>query len=155
MDLMNSTTHEHQRQHILKRWIVLLLGVSTLAALTLNFSYSPAELKPLQSAVQIDSLIQLQLEQFNITDEQVRLQTVQIDSVTQRKVYMVEVPPGFSKTRWHYKLDQEVRPYQLTTPAKVIFPERNLRIHLYNGLNVIRTIHLRENDELLLYSEEM
>jgi len=152
---MNSSVSDHQRQHILKRWIVVLLAVSTLAALTLNFSYSPSELKQLHRADQIDSLIQFQLEQFDITDEQVRMQTISIDSVTQRKIYTVEVPPGFSKTRWHYELDREMRPYRLATPAKVIFPERNLRIHLYNGLNVVRTIHLRENDELMLYSDEM
>src|SRR5690625_421794 len=152
---MNSSASDHQRQHILKRWIVVLLAVSTLAALTLNFSYSPSELKQLHRADQIDSLIQTQFDQFGIHSEQVRLQTVRIDSLGSRKIYTVDVPPGFSKTRWHYELDREVKPYRLQTPANVIFPERNLRIHLYNGLNVVRTIHLRENDELLLYSDEM
>ncbi len=140
-------------QNKLKTWIVILLAVSCITALVLYFSYSPPEHKRFQSSAELDSLITLNFDRFNISDNQIRVRTVEIDTATIRKVYSVRVPPGFSKTQWHYELDKMLRPYRSSTPARVIFPERHLRIHITYGPNIVRTIQMQTDPSLVLYRD--
>ena len=126
-----------------RRWIVRLLALCVLVALTLYLSWTPEERLNLKSASQIDEMIRETIERYPVPPTRVQTQTVAIDSVTSRRVYTLSVPPEFSKAQWHYELDKTVRPWRISTPARVIFPERNLRIHLVYNKNVIRTIDLR------------
>ena len=62
-----------------------------------------------------------------------------------RSVYEIKVPPFFSKTSFHLALNHQLQIYNIESPAKVLFPEENMHIHLiYNG-TIFRTIRLTTN----------
>lgn len=140
-------------QNRLKKWIVLLLAVSCFASVLLYFSYSPFGNTEIRNSEQVDSLIARTLSRFNVTEKQIRKRSVVIDSIPVREVYTVDVPPGFSKTQWHYELDKQVQPYGMRTPSKVQFPEKDIQIHLTHGTNIIRSVVLRTDPELVLYRD--
>jgi hypothetical protein len=137
----------------LKKWVVTLLVVSCVTTLLLHFTYTPDQRDYFRNTTEIDSLITLNLDRFNIPGNQVRTNTIMLDTTATRKVYTVRVPPGFSKTQWHYELDKLFRPYQAATPARVLFPERHLRIHVMYGTNIVRTIQLQTDPNLRLYRD--
>jgi len=60
----------------LKKWIVLLLVLSCVTTLFLFISYSPDSQKQLKSAAQLDSLIQVNFDRFNINASQFRTHTI-------------------------------------------------------------------------------
>jgi len=132
----------------LKKWIVFLLVLSCGTTLFLYISYSPDNQKQLKTAAQLDSLIQVNFDRFNIHSSQFRIHTIPIDPLNQRKIFYVRVPPDLSKTRWHYELDKLVRPYGVSTPARVIFPEQKMQIYLAYNFNIVRTIELRTDTSL-------
>lgn len=134
--------------HTLKKWIVLLLVISCITTISLYVSYSPNDHKQLRTAAELDSLIQVNFDRFNITENQFRTHTVEIDSLNRRKIFFVRVPPGFSKTEWHYELHKLVHPYGVSTPARVIFPEQDMRIFLAHNFNIVRTIEMRTDTSL-------
>lgn len=135
--------------HSLKKWIVFLLVISCIITIFLYLSYSQVDHKQLRRVAELDSLIQVNFDRFNISRNQFRTHTIEIDSLYRRKIFLVNVPPGFSKTEWHYKLDKLVRPYGISTPAKVIFPEQNMRIYLVHNFNIVRTVDLRTDTSLV------
>ncbi|MEX0993974.1 MAG: hypothetical protein WD599_00510 [Balneolaceae bacterium] len=136
-----------------KKWIVLLLSVSCLVSIFLYLSYQPAGNLQLKNTGQVDSLITRLFDRFNISAEQIRKRPIRIDTLTARVVYTVNVPPGFSKTRWHFELDKEVREYGIQTPARVTFPEQSMQIHLTYGTNIIRSVLFRTDPDLVLYRD--
>jgi hypothetical protein len=136
-----------------KKWVVTLLVISCITTLLLHFTYAPDSRSHFRSSADIDSLIAVNLDRFNISENQVRTSTVVLDTMSARKIYSVRVPPGFSKTQWHYELDKLLQPYQSATPARVIFPDRHLRIHVTYGTNIVRTIQLQTDPNLRLYRD--
>lgn len=94
---------------------------------------------------EIDSLITLTLDQHQLTSNQVRISTVEIDSLFSRRIYQIEIPTTFSKTSFHYALHQTIWPYEATTVAQVQFPERNLRIHVLINDKVHRSLFIQSN----------
>jgi hypothetical protein len=136
-----------------KKWVVILLLISCIAAFLLHVTYSPQALDQFRHSAEIDSLITLNFDRFNISSSQVRTRTIVLDTTSARKVYTVRVPPGFSKTQWHYELDKLMQPYRSATPARVIFPDQHLRIHVTYGTNVVRTIQLQTDPDLRLYRD--
>jgi len=126
-----------------RRWIVRLLAVCTVLALILYLTWEPEQRLSLQTAGEVDDMIRNTLDHFPVPARRVQIQTVAIDSLTSRRVYTISVPPEFSKTQWHYELDKVVRPYRIQTPARVLFPDRDLHIHLVYNDNIIRTVRLR------------
>jgi hypothetical protein len=137
----------------LKKWVVSLLVISCITTLLLHYTYTPDQRDYFRNTSEIDSLITLNLDRFNIPGNQVRTNTIMLDTTATRKVYTVRVPPGISKTQWHYELDKLFRPYQSATPARVLFPERHLRIHVMYGTNIVRTIQLQTDPNLRLYRD--
>jgi hypothetical protein len=140
-------------RHQLKKWVTSLLTISCITSVFLFFSYSPEDQKRFRTATEIDSLITHNFNRFNINNSQVRSFTVNIDSIRLRRIFNVRVPPGFSKTQWHYELDKQLRPYRVSTPARVIFPEQHLRIHITYGPNIVRTIQMQTDPGLVLYRD--
>lgn len=128
-----------------KKFLVWLLFFSCIAAFIFFLNTEPPTKKYLRSVSQIDSLITLTLEQHQITPNQVRVRTVEIDSLFSRRIYQIEIPSTLSKTSFHYKLHQNIWPYEATTVAQVQFPERNLRIHILINDKVHRSLFIQSN----------
>lgn len=136
-----------------KRWIVILLAISCLSSIILFFVWSPDSKYQLQESSEIDSLITLSFTRFHIPGNQIRSQTVRIDPDFSRTVYFVNVPPGFSQTRFHFELNEILRLYGLQTPATVEFPDQDVRIHITHGSTVVRTVQLQTDPNLILYRD--
>lgn len=128
-----------------KKFLVWLLFFSCLAAFIFFVNTEPPSQKYLRSVSQIDSLITLTLDQYQLTSNQVSVRTVEIDTLFSRKVYQIEIPASFSKTSFHYALHQNVWPYDAKTVALVQFPERDLRIHVLINDKVHRSLFIQSN----------
>ncbi|TVQ04768.1 MAG: hypothetical protein EA359_05315 [Balneolaceae bacterium] len=130
--------------------IVVLLFFSCIAAVVLLWIVEPPQHTPLSSPAQIDSLIKLTFDEFQLAQSQVRMQTVKVDSIFSRNIYSVRVPRDFSKTSFHYQLHNELLPYQAKTIGHVEFPDRNLRIHVVVNNKVHRSVFI--NTDPLLHN---
>lgn len=123
-------------------FIVLLLVISCTISIYLLLVIEPVTIYSLKSPHQVDSLITESFREFNISNSQVRTQTIQIDSTFSRKRYIVEIHPSFSKTSFHYKLHKDLWPYGAKTIGHVEFPERNMQVHVEYNETIHRTIYL-------------
>ncbi|MEX1062287.1 MAG: hypothetical protein WEC12_01680 [Balneolaceae bacterium] len=136
----------------MKRWIAGLLAISCTAAFFLFIDDSSSGDRQFMSAAEIDDLIQQTFDRFNLPPDQIRTRTIRIDTSASRKEYTVDVAPGFSKTQWHYELARLLKPYNSDTPARVFFPDRDMRIFVTYGSNIVRTIRLQTDPDLVLYN---
>lgn len=123
-------------------FIVLLLVVSCAASVYLLMVVEPLSVHQLTSPQQLDSLINDSFREFNISDSQIRTQTIRIDSIFTRRRYVVEVSRAFSKTSFHYRLHQRLWSYDAETIGRVEFPDKNLRVHVEYDETIHRTIYL-------------
>ncbi len=120
--------------------ILLLLSCVISAAIFIATpAYSP---KYLNLNTGIDSLLQSEFELHLIPKNAVRKYVIPIDSTFTRNVYRVAVPPSFSKTMFHYNLHQKLRRYNIDTPTRVVFPEKDMNIYIYDDKNIRSTIRL-------------
>lgn len=126
-------------------WVVWLMLFSCIAASFLLHKMETPQRNQLTSTAQLDSLITLTLNEYNIPQNRIRSRTVEIDSVFSRNLYTVRVTPDFSKTSFHYSLNQNVKPYRVQTIGHVQFPEQNLRIHLLVNDKVHRSVFLNSD----------
>lgn len=133
-----------------KRLIALLLLVSCIVStLILVFSPVPA-ITNLRSFAQADSLIERNLDRFNISAGQIRVSQVRADTHLTRKTYYIDVPPGFAKTLLHADLNRALHPLSVGTPAKVWLPEDEMLIHLAYRGTVFRSLSIRTDPSLRL-----
>lgn len=137
-----------------RKLIVLLLALSCLLSLYLLWTTSPVTPKKLTHTGQVDSLISLTLQEFNIRQSHVRKRDIAVDSLFTRTVYNIRVAPNFSKTTLHYTLQQELWPYDVTTIAKVEFPEREMLMHLLYNDQIHRTLVINEDQDLILQKNQ-
>lgn len=121
-------------------WIVILLALSCLTAVLLLWTSEPVVSNHINTSSQLDSLIAITLEDMDILNDQIRRNSVEIDSVFSRNTYTVRVSPEFSKTTLHYHLQRRFLPYRVETAARVHFPDRDMTIHLIMNNNVRRTL---------------
>lgn len=136
---------QNERQ---KSWITILLLFSCIAATMLLWKSEPPEPVKLETTAQIDSLISITLADFQFPAAHVRQKTIPVDSVFSRKVYTLRVAPEFSKTTFHYYLQQTVWPYNIKTLAFVEFPEENMTIHLMLNNTVHRSFQVISDPEI-------
>ncbi|MDZ7715818.1 MAG: hypothetical protein U5J95_06350 [Balneolaceae bacterium] len=133
-----------------KRIIAALLLISCIiSGFLLAYTSAPSS-QSLTSFAKADSLILNDLYKFNVLDNQIRVQTITVDSNLSRKKYTINVPPGFSKTQLHNELNRTFYDYDVRTPADVIFPHKDFRIHLLYDQTVFRSITLTTDPELTL-----
>jgi len=137
-----------------RKFIVILLALSCILATYLLIGTSPITQKKLVHSSQIDSLITLTLEDFNIAPNQVRKSDIQIDSVFSRSVYNIRVAPNFSKTTLHYTMKEELWPYRINPIAKVEFPDRDMRLHLLVNEQIYRTLIIQDDQDLILQQKQ-
>ncbi len=138
-----------------KKFIVILLLVSCFISGYILLNAPSSNTKQLQSLAHADSLIQNQLENFNISNDQITITTTPVDSNFIRKTYTIGVPYGFSKTQFHAELNHFLHPYDINTPARVTFPAQDINIQLSYRDAVIRTISLQTDAELSLQKNNM
>lgn len=134
------------KEPLQKKIIVLLLVISCFISGYTFFTVSDHSSKTLHSFAQADSLIEQELANFNILPDQIRTQTIVIDSTFSRKVFRVEVPTHLSKTEIHAELNEIFYPYAVKTPGRVIFPEKHIKIHFLYQDTIVRTLFLEAQE---------
>tara|TARA_R110000868_G_scaffold37111_15_gene131685 strand:+ start:12339 stop:12764 length:426 start_codon:yes stop_codon:yes gene_type:complete len=117
----------------------LLLVACILSGIIL--AYTPSFIpNKITTEAELDSLIQLSFEDANLISKQIRTFNIEIDNSFSRKLYRVRVPSSFSKTSFHIELHKRFFPIGLTTPTRIVFPERDMNIYIVNKGTVFRTI---------------
>lgn len=124
---------------------VLLLLACILSGIILAAT-PPYQSTRIKNAAELDSLIYLSFGDADFLNNQIRTYNIPLDKVFSRKVYRVQVPPTFSKTGFHIKLHQRMKPFGFDTPSRVVFPDRDMNIFLTYEGTVIRTIRLITSD---------
>jgi hypothetical protein len=131
-----------------KTIITILLAFSCIiSGIMLGASPAPITYK-LQNLHEVDSLLNIQIQDAQIISDQIRTTKISADTVFTRKNYWIEVPSRFSKTMFHINLHNEFNLYGIQTPAKVHFPSKDMDIYLYYNDTVLRKIRLTTNPEL-------
>ncbi|WP_440999098.1 hypothetical protein [Fodinibius sp. SL11] len=138
-----------------KQLIAILLLVSCFISGFILFSTSDNSAKRLTSLGQADSLIYQQFSNFNISDDQVSVAKTPVDSNLSRKTYYVGLPYRFSKTQFHAELNDALFPYDIQTPARVSFPQKDINIQLLYSGTVIRTVSLQTDPKLSLQQNDI
>jgi len=146
----SETEYSTQKQY----WIVFLLFISCFFSAALLFTTEPVRTSPLQSPAELDSLIIDSLLDFDVSRNQIRIQTTRIDSAFSRTTYIVDVPSQFSKTTYHFNLHTYLSHYLIDTHGVVHFPDEDLHIHLIFDDTVHRTIRMRTDPLLNLVPGE-
>lgn len=138
-----------------KKIITVLLALSCIVSgiiLAASPSYKNYQIDTPQ---QLDSLLNIHFQNSLITPSQVRVSTISIDTIFTRKEYRVKVPSQFSKTLFHIDLHKDLNRYKINSPAKVLFPSRDMHIYINKEGTVLRTIHLTTDINLdTLMTEE-
>lgn len=127
--------------------MTLLLAVCCVSAMALHTQLSPQRPAVLSSAAQLDSLIVQTTYDFQVPTDQLRVITIPFDSTFQRKVYRIDVPPGFSKTTFHHHLNRRLSPLGVTLFGEVEFPEQHLNLNLLYNETVHRTVRLQTDPD--------
>jgi hypothetical protein len=94
------------------------------------------------SADNLDSLITSTLRDEPLIGSNFRRYNIQIDSTFTRTVFRVPVHPNFSKTMFHYALHKKLTKFEIDSPARVIFPEKDMYIYIYEDGTIKSTIRL-------------
>lgn len=102
----------------------------------------------LDTTAQLDSLLNVHIHNSQITRPQVRVSSIQVDTVLTRKEYRLRVPSRFSKTMFHIGLHQDLNRFDIETPAKINFPSRDMHIYVYSEGTVLRTLRLTTDTDL-------
>ena len=146
--MSDDSSHNLKKSIQKRRWITVLLFVSTLLSALLLWQSEPVVQKRLQSVANLDSILSSVFEEAGLTDAQWQKQTVQIDSLFSRNIYRVRVAPGFSKTTLHYSLQQAVWPYRVSTIGRVEFPARTLYLHFMVNDNILSSVIIFDDPDL-------
>ncbi len=121
---------------------VVLLLFSCITSSLLLWKAEPPNRTTLTSSAQLDSLINLTINDFMIPQSNVRMRSVKVDSLFTRNIYSIRVPRDFSKTSFHYQLHQELLPFNASTAGRVEFPDYNLQIHVIFNNKVHRSVFI-------------
>lgn len=132
-----------------KRIIALLLLISCMISGFMLFNVSDSPPAKLQSFAQADSLVEYELRSFSISEQQISRSFVEVDSTFSRKIYHIDLPAGFSKTQLHAELNRRFHSLGISTPARVSFPDRQMRIHLEYKGTIFRTLDLHTDPDLV------
>jgi len=125
-----------------KPLITILLALSCVASAVI-LVVTPAHKSINYSAADnLDSLINSTLREEPLIGSNFRRYNIKVDSTFTRTVYRVPVHPSFSKTMFHYSLHKTLARYEIESPARVVFPERDMNIYIYENGTIKSTIRL-------------
>ncbi|MDZ7771994.1 MAG: hypothetical protein U5K31_04540 [Balneolaceae bacterium] len=134
--------------HRKKQLLVLLLFLSCVASAWLLATAEDEPPRRLDDLARVDSLLQADFREFYIRPGQVQSWQVEVDSNFARRVYLVSLPGGFSKTQLHARIQRSVNTWGMSAPARVVFPQRDMEIQLIWRNTVVRTVRLQTDPEL-------
>lgn len=127
-------------QLLKKKLIALLLFVCCLFGGWLLLTASSTAEKKLKNFAQFDSLIVHTLNKFDFYRKQIEHYKTTVDSVFNRKTYIITTASTFPETKLHLALKYAFQPYNVSVPALVIFPDKDLRIHFSYKNTIMRTL---------------
>lgn len=133
------------RTQLKKKIILFLLIVASLASALLLINHQPRQDHKLTSLAQADSIILATLNEFNVYEDQVSIQTVKADTGFYRTVYNIKVPRNFAASHWHYTIHKKLDDYQIQTPGRVNLKEKKLNIHLLLHDTIFRTLRFEKD----------
>lgn len=122
-----------------------MLACSCLTGIVLLASHNTGSKTYKASVAELDSLIQDELDIFNIRSRQITQRTVEVDSLFSRKIVNVDLPLGLSRTFFHTELAQRVNKAGWKSRGRVEFPERDITMEIISENTLVRTIHLRRD----------
>ena len=128
-----------------KTLTILLFLACTLssAILILSPETTPSSVR---TTAQLDSLIVLSLQENGYDNGTYRIFNIPVDSDFSRKTYRLELHPSISKTSLHLNLHQRMLPFGIHTPARVVFPEKDMSIYFTYDGTIFRTLKLTTMD---------
>ena len=122
-----------------------MLACSCLTGVVLLASHTTGSNAHKASIAELDSLIQDELDIFNIRSDQVTQRTVEVDSLFSRKIVDVGIPLGLSRTFIHTELAKRISKAGWESRGRVEFPERDITMEVISENTLVRTIHLRRD----------
>ncbi|MEP0007013.1 MAG: hypothetical protein ABJ387_10055 [Balneola sp.] len=122
--------------------ITILLALSCIVSAVMLVATPSHKAIDYSAAENLDSLIASALSQEPSIGANFRRYDIEVDSNFTRTVYRVPVHPTFSKTMFHYTLHQTLSKLKIESPAKVLFPERDMNIYIYDNGTIRSTIRL-------------
>jgi hypothetical protein len=131
-----------------KKLVTVLLVLSCIVSGIILAASPDYKNYQIQSVRELDSLLNVHLQDAQIKAEQIRVSSITVDTIFIRKEYRIEVPSKFSKTLFHVDLHKDLFNYNIEAPAKVHFPSLDMDIYIYDQGTVLRTIRLSTNPEL-------
>lgn len=126
----------------------LLLFACILSGIILAYTPSFVQNK-ITTGAELDSLIQLSLDEADLLKNQIRVYNIEVDSSLTRKIYRVRVPSTFSKTSFHLNLHERLYPMEFTSPTRVLFPEGDMNIYIEHEGTIFRTIRMITDNSIL------
>lgn len=123
--------------------LTILLFAACVLSTILLATAPPIHVNTITTEAEVDSLIELAFSDYGVNRTQYRVQTLSIDTAFSRKLYRIEVPPEFSKTSFHLRLQKTVSPFGLEVPANVYFPDKDMNIHILYNDTIWRTLRLQ------------
>ena len=130
--------------------IVILLFMACLISAYLLVSVPKTPTLGILSQEHLDQLIVETLSEQSIPTNQYRVFTAVQDSLFTRKIYRVSTAPSYSKTSFHYALHRKLEPYGVETPARVLFPQKDLHLYVMANETIHRTIRLLTDPSLVI-----
>lgn len=128
--------------------VTALLALSCVISGVILAATPSQKIYTLDTTAKLDSLLNVHIHNSLITPPQVRVSSIQVDTVLTRKEYRLRVPSRFSKTMFHIGLHQDLNRFDIETPAKIRFPSRDMHIYVYSEGTVLRTIRLTTDTDL-------
>ena len=122
--------------------ITILLALSCVASVVILAATPTYKSIDFNAADNLDSLIVNTLNNEPLIGSNFRIYRIEVDSNFTRIVYRVPVHPSFSKTMFHYRLHKMLSKFEIESPARVEFPERDMNIYIYDNGTIKSTIRL-------------
>jgi len=122
--------------------ITILLALSCIASAIILAATPAYKSIDYSSANNLDSLITSTLRAEPSIGSNFRIYKIEVDSSFTRTVYRVPVHPTFSKTMFHFDLHKKLLKFEIESPARVVFPSRDMNIYIYDNGTIKSTIRL-------------
>ena len=122
--------------------ITILLSLSCIASVVILIATPAHKSIDYSAANNLDSLLVNTFKADPLIGSNFRKYNIKVDSNFTRTVYRIPVHPSFSKTTFHYSLHKNLSRFDIESPAKVLFPERDMHIYIYDSGTIKSTIRL-------------
>jgi hypothetical protein len=129
--------------------LLAILSAAVLLSAYLLWTVPAVPSLTLSSIDDSESIILSMLSRHAITESEVKTRVIEFEGGAKRVIHTVGVPPAWPKTRFHLDLNDTLRKVGLDTYGVVEFPDRHLRVHVLYRCNVVRTVALNTDRNVL------